>query len=124
MVSRGKSMNRYNELKVQVLAFFASTQGEWLGPQEAAEKLDFFPARSDEATKDPAAITCQMCSKMGDAVIASALNPAWKLHSIDTVHAPIAEALKLEYQIHPGEKALARRTAAPAASAPHVPPAP
>jgi hypothetical protein len=39
-------MNRYNELKMEVLALFASTQGEWLGPNEAAEKLDFFPARS------------------------------------------------------------------------------
>jgi hypothetical protein len=39
-------MNRYNELKLQVLSLFASTQGEWLGPNEAAEKLDFFPARS------------------------------------------------------------------------------
>jgi len=42
----GRKMNRYNELKLQVLALFASTQGEWLGPNEAAEKLDFFPARS------------------------------------------------------------------------------
>ena len=39
-------MNRYNELKLQVLALFASTQGEWLGPNEAAGRLDFFPARS------------------------------------------------------------------------------
>lgn len=39
-------MNRYNELKQQVLALFASTQGEWLAPSEAAERLDFFPARS------------------------------------------------------------------------------
>jgi hypothetical protein len=39
-------MNRYNELKLQVLTLFASTQDEWLGPNEAAEKLDFFPARS------------------------------------------------------------------------------
>ena len=45
MVS-SKKMNRYNELKLQVLALFASTHGEWLGPNEAAEKLDLFPARS------------------------------------------------------------------------------
>jgi hypothetical protein len=38
-------MNRYNELKLQVLSMFAVTEG-WLGPHEAAEKLDFFPARS------------------------------------------------------------------------------
>jgi hypothetical protein len=41
-----RKMNRYNELKLQVLSLFAATQGEWLGPNEAAEKLDFFPARS------------------------------------------------------------------------------
>lgn len=29
---RGR-MNRYNELKLQVLALFASTQGEWLAPK-------------------------------------------------------------------------------------------
>lgn len=39
-------MNRYNELKLEVLALFASTQGEWLAPNEAAEKRDFFPTRS------------------------------------------------------------------------------
>src|ERR1700732_4924461 len=39
-------MNRYNELKLQVLSLFAATQGEWLGPNEAAERLDFSPARS------------------------------------------------------------------------------
>jgi hypothetical protein len=39
-------MNRYNELKKKVLSLFAATPGEWLGPNEAAEKLDFFPARS------------------------------------------------------------------------------
>jgi len=30
-------MKRYNELKLQVLSLFASTQGEWLGPNEAVE---------------------------------------------------------------------------------------
>jgi predicted transcriptional regulator len=39
-------MNRYNELKLQVLALFAATQGEWLAPDEAAERLDFIPARA------------------------------------------------------------------------------
>jgi DNA-binding IclR family transcriptional regulator len=39
-------MNRYNELKLKVLSLFAATQSEWLGPKEAAEKLNFFPARS------------------------------------------------------------------------------
>lgn len=39
-------MNRYNELKLQVLTLFAATRGEWLGANEAAKKLDFFPARS------------------------------------------------------------------------------
>jgi DNA-binding IclR family transcriptional regulator len=39
-------MNRYNELKLKVLSLFAATPGEWLDPNQAAEKLDFFPARS------------------------------------------------------------------------------
>ncbi len=39
-------MNRYNELKLQVLTLFAATEGEWLGPNEAAERLNFFPTRS------------------------------------------------------------------------------
>jgi hypothetical protein len=39
-------MNRYNELKLNVLDLFAATQNEWLGPNEAAERLDFSPARS------------------------------------------------------------------------------
>jgi hypothetical protein len=39
-------MNRYNELKLQVLSLFAATQSEWLVPNEAAEKLNFSPARS------------------------------------------------------------------------------
>lgn len=39
-------MNRYNELKLEVLSLFAATHSQWLAPDEAAEKLDFFPARS------------------------------------------------------------------------------
>src|SRR3974390_487611 len=31
-------MNRYNELKMRVLSLFAATDGEWIGPYEAAEK--------------------------------------------------------------------------------------
>jgi len=39
-------MNRYNELKLQVLSLFASTQSEWVGPNEAAKRLGFLPTRS------------------------------------------------------------------------------
>ena len=39
-------MKRFNELKLQVLSMFASTEGEWLGPDEAAERLRFFPTRA------------------------------------------------------------------------------
>ena len=39
-------MNRYNELKLKALSLFAATQGEWLGPNDAAERLNFSPARS------------------------------------------------------------------------------
>jgi hypothetical protein len=44
--ARSRKMNRYNGLKLQVLSLFAATQGEWLGPNKAAEKLDFAPARA------------------------------------------------------------------------------
>ena len=38
-------MNRYNELKLEVLSLFAAT-GDWLGPYEAAERLNFVPERA------------------------------------------------------------------------------
>jgi len=37
-------MNRYNELKVRTLAQLAS--GQWLTPDQVAQQLNFFPARS------------------------------------------------------------------------------
>jgi len=39
-------MNKYNELKLRVLSLFASTQSEWLRPDEATERLRFTPARA------------------------------------------------------------------------------
>lgn len=39
-------MNQYNALKLRVLSMFDSTQVEWLGPNDAARRLHFFPARS------------------------------------------------------------------------------
>lgn len=42
----GEKMNRYNALKLRVLSMFDATHGEWLGPNEAAERLHFVPARS------------------------------------------------------------------------------
>jgi DNA-binding IclR family transcriptional regulator len=38
-------MNRYNELKLGALSLFAATE-EWLRPNEAAERLNFYPARA------------------------------------------------------------------------------
>jgi hypothetical protein len=63
-----------------------------------------------DAIKDPDAITCRSCSKMGDALVAVALDASWKLHSLDTVHVPISSALKIQCEIHPSERALANRT--------------
>lgn len=37
-------MNRYNELKLRTLSMFAT--GEWLRPDQAAKRLNFFPERS------------------------------------------------------------------------------
>jgi len=39
-------MNRYNKLKLRVLSLFASAGDAWLGPGEAAERLNFLPHRS------------------------------------------------------------------------------
>jgi len=39
-------MNRYNKLKRKALSVFASADGAWLGPKEAAARLDFVPRRS------------------------------------------------------------------------------
>ena len=64
----------------------------------------------DDSAKDPGAITCKTCAKMGDALISIALDSSWKLHSLDTVHDPMSRALEIQYEIHPSEKALAKRT--------------
>jgi len=39
-------MNRYNKLKLKALSMFANAGEEWLKPSEAAERLNFWPARS------------------------------------------------------------------------------
>jgi hypothetical protein len=36
-------MHRYNKLKLRVLSLFASGDEAWLGPCEAAERLNFLP---------------------------------------------------------------------------------
>jgi hypothetical protein len=46
-------MNRYNELKLNVLSLFAATQGEWLEPNEAAKRLNLFlHARRGHISRD------------------------------------------------------------------------
>jgi hypothetical protein len=60
------------------------------------------------AQKDPSSITCSLCGKMGDAIIAASLDPAWKLHSMDGVHAHISKAITLDSEIHPSFAALKR----------------
>jgi hypothetical protein len=72
-----------------------------------------------KAQANPTAITCTSCGKMGDAVIAASLDPAWKLHSMDSVHGYISEAIKLDYKIHPSVAAL--KSISTAATSP-VPP--
>jgi transcription termination factor NusB len=79
---------------------------------KTVSKLENIQEAVGEAVKDPAAITCKTCSSMGDAVIASALDSSWKFHSLDTVHVPISNALKIECEIHPSERALANRSSA------------
>jgi hypothetical protein len=69
-----------------------------------------------EAKSAPEAISCKLCSQMGDAVIACTLGPGWKLHSIDLAHEPISDALGLECQIHPSDRALVKAAVAREAS--------
>jgi hypothetical protein len=69
-------------------------------------KLEKIQVGIDKAKQNPDGITCTLCSSMGDAVIASAVNSGWKLHSMDSVHRPISEALHIDYEIHSSEQAL------------------
>jgi len=69
-----------------------------------------------KAQGKPDGITCRSCGTMGDAVIASLLDPAWKLHSMDSVHGPVSEAIGLEHQIHLSLRALNKASGAAAAS--------
>jgi hypothetical protein len=39
-------MNRYNKLKLKALSVFANAGSEWLKPNEAAERVNFWPRRS------------------------------------------------------------------------------
>lgn len=73
---------------------------------EKDEALAKIQKAIQKAQGNPAGITCNSCRKMGDAIIASSLDPAWKLHSMDGVHAHISESIGLESQIHPSFAAL------------------
>jgi hypothetical protein len=63
-----------------------------------------------KAQEDPSCITCNLCGKMGDAIIATSLDSAWKLHSMDQVHSHISEAISLESEIHPSFAALRKQS--------------
>lgn len=58
------------------------------------------------AQQDPDAITCRLCGRMGDAIIACCVDRAWKLHSLDSAHGPISEAVGLQCEIHPSNRAV------------------
>jgi hypothetical protein len=53
-----------------------------------------------------AVITCHTCEKMGDAVIAVSVPPGHKLHTLDTLHRPLCQALGQECEVHPSVSAL------------------
>ncbi len=54
-----------------------------------------------EALENSAKITCRSCAKMGDATIAASMPAGWRLHSLDTLHEPVCQALGKDCQIHP-----------------------
>jgi|GEM_PF-6353482 len=72
------------------------------------DKLKKIQVAIEKSKEDPDKITCKRCAKMGDAIIALALDSSWKLHTMDTVHQPISSALHLESHTHPSEQALAK----------------
>jgi len=45
-------MIRYNELKLRVLSLFESAGRDWLGPSEAAERLNFLPRVTPQAIEN------------------------------------------------------------------------
>jgi hypothetical protein len=91
--------NRYRE-KFDAIAELRSTNDSLTKIQEAINK----------ARENPGDITCKLCAKMGDAIVASSLDPTWKLHSLDHVHGPISDAIKLQHVIHPSNTALKKVT--------------
>ena len=54
-----------------------------------------------EALENSAKITCWSCAKMGDATIAASMPAGWRLHSLDTLHEPVCQALAKDCEIHP-----------------------
>lgn len=60
---------------------------------------------------DAARVTCSQCAKFGDAIIAISMPGGWKLHSLDTVHEPICQALGKEFKIHPSITRLKKQDA-------------
>jgi hypothetical protein len=73
------------------------------------DKLKKIQDAIEKAKMNPDKITCKRCSKMGDAIVAVALDSSWKLHSLDAVHEPISLALNLQCETHPSEQALAKQ---------------
>jgi len=73
---------------------------------KAKEALERIGKAIGNVRAEPKEITCRCCARMGDAIIASILDPNWKLHSLDLVHKPISEAIGLEHQIHQSLPAL------------------
>jgi hypothetical protein len=73
---------------------------------DTGEKLQNIKQAIEKCRNAPAKITCKRCAKMGDAVVAVALDSSWKLHSFDAVHQPIAASLGLESETHPSEQGL------------------
>jgi hypothetical protein len=70
-------------------------------PEEAHPTLKKIASAVQKANQDPSSLTCSLCERIGDAVIAISVPAGWKLHTLDTVHEPICQALGKEFQVHP-----------------------
>lgn len=67
----------------------------------ASDLLERMDGVLRKGNDDPASVTCSMCEKVGDAIIAITVPLGWKLHSLDTAHELICKALEKPAQIHP-----------------------
>jgi len=88
----------------------AVRQAAQRGPRD--DRLTNLSEAVHKAIEDGAKIACFSCEKMGDAIIAVSMPSTHTLHTLDTLHGPICEAISKGCQIHPSLARLTREAPA------------